>query len=671
MVAARRNRGMPVHDTQSQAGMEPVVRGLTAAAKALRLYPPTSPIPRQAVESAQAALASFLTSEPVLCFKVVRDGLAWNGATVAPGAPGATELADALRDHGVAEIDFLPGVSADDIIAVLSAALEKPETLLERGGIAAVLTSAGVETVRTAEISLTVVDPWAVSGVDEGAEEFLRELAGDPDRVSAWLGVASQGDPATLSAGLADLATAAGDGNLQTLVASLSSAFEGQGLEVRDALVGVSLDDGPARDIMGKVFSRVGTADLAKTLCGGTYGHNMLSMSSALSRLPLAERMTSVLAQVKELLPDAGHTAKELDFLEHMIEVRRSGGGEATLAEAQPLYKRVAELTRVDASAIDEARGDVAGSAGRADESAVSTMLTLLDQQEDFGLYRRTLDALAGMVAPLLERGRLDLSARIVGEIAARESRSIQPWPELAETLRGTMGEATGRRTMKALLSALAADPAGLTEAREIVQRASDAGAAAFIEEALSRKPDGLDIAEKIAGRRVVDMLSAAAAHAQWFHVAQLVERLGRESDPRSQQAVEALLKRPDDQSRREAAAGLARAGGPAALRHLGALMRDPSAEVAIAAVRAVGHSSTPGAAALLAARLGELDIDGKDFALARELIGALARTHDSGAAEALEALASRRALIKRGHFAEIQELARQAVAERSKGAGR
>jgi hypothetical protein len=62
-----------VGDAVSVTVMEPIVRGLTAAAKALRLYPPTSPIPRQAAESATSALATFLAAEPVLPLRVVRD----------------------------------------------------------------------------------------------------------------------------------------------------------------------------------------------------------------------------------------------------------------------------------------------------------------------------------------------------------------------------------------------------------------------------------------------------------------------------------------------------------------------------------------------------------------------------------------------------------------------
>jgi len=649
----------------SAAGVEPIVRGLTAAAKALRLYPPTSPIPRQAVEAAGASLSTFLASEPVLSFKVVRDGLAWDGATVAPGAPGATELADSLRDHGVAEISFLPGVTTDDLLTVLAAALEKPEALRERGGIAAVLLSAGVESVRTAEVSLTVVDPFA-AGDDGDVDEFLRQLAGDPDRVAAWLAAAAKSDPATFAGSLADLAKAAGADSLDTLVRSLSSAFSVQDLDVRDAMVGVSLDEGPARDLLGKVFGGVATADLAKTLCGGTYGHNMLSMSSAISRLPLAGRINDVLAQVKQLLPEAGHTAKELGFLDHMLEVR-GAGTERPLTEAQPLYRQIATLAAVDPAQIAGARDGVTRDSGRADDSAVGTMLTLLDQQQDFSLYCRTLDALAGMVPPLLERGRLDLASRIVSEFAARESRAVQSWPELNEKLRGAIATATSRRTMKALVAAVAADSSKVTEARQLMQHAGEVATTSFVEEALAFKPDGLVVAEHIVGRRLVDMLAASAARAQWFQVAPLVARLAGEGDPRSQQAVEAVLKRPDDASRREAAAGLAAAGGPKALNLLGLLAKDSAPEVALAAIRALGRSEVPGAAAILQSRLSEIDADGKDFATAREIIGALARTPDCSADAILETVASRRALIKRGHFAEVTDLARLALSQRSK----
>ncbi|HEX9093203.1 MAG TPA: hypothetical protein VF902_04395 [Coriobacteriia bacterium] len=655
-----------MQDAGLTSGLERIVRGLSGASKALRLYPSSSPIPRQAVDSAAESLASFLAAEPVLSFKVVRDGFAWGGQTVAPGAPGATDLADALRDHGIAELDFTPGVSANDLLTFLGIVLDKPETVRARGGLAASMAATGIDTIRVSEVSLTVVDPFAASR-DDDADAFLRELASDPERVGAWLSAASKGDPAALAAGLADLQGAAGADNLEALVQSLTSAIAAQGQETRDAVVAVGMEGGATRELLGRVFTRMPSGDLAKTLCGGGYGKNMLSMSAALTRLPLAQRYSDVLAQVRDILPDIGHSEKELAFLDHMLEAR-SAPSEAALVDAKPAYRQVADAVRVDAAQVAGARDDVLTSARRADDSAIATMLTLLDQQRDFGLYRKTLDSLAGMVPALLERGRLDLAARIVSELAARESQAEQPWPDLTERLRAAIAEATSRRSMKALIAAVAADPSGVREAHVIMQRAGEAATATFVEEALAVKPNGLAIAEQIVGRRLVDMLSAAAPRVQWFNVAPLVARLATESDARAQAAIEAVLRRSDEQSRREAAAGLASARGPFVLKHLGSLLRDPSAEVAIAAARAVGRSSSEAAAGLLGARFDEIDSDGKDFLFARELIGALAHCADPAAQSALERIAARRALIKRGHFAEVQDLAKRALAQRTSG---
>ena len=85
-------------------------------------------------------------------------------------------------------------------------------------------------------------------------------------------------------------------------------------------------------------------------------------------------------------------------------------------------------------------------------------------------------------------------------------------------------------------------------------------------------------------------------------------------------------------------------------------------------AARTIAKSGVHGAAVLLASRLAELDVDTTDFTLARELIGALARTPEPAAEEALGRLAGRRALIKRGRFAEVQKLVSQALALRERG---
>ncbi len=655
-------------DQSTSKDLDSLVRGITAAAKTLRLYPASSPIPRQSVESASASLAAFLAAEPVLSLTVARDGFSYAGDPVSPNAPGVGDLADAMRAHGVAEVDFTPGCTTDELLAFLAAVMEKPEDLLSRGGLNAVLTAAGIEHVRTAEVSLTVVgiDDHAPIGAD--AEAFLKDLASDSGKLGTWLSIAAKGDTTTMFAGLADLAQAAGPGGLSRLLDSLATAFNEQGVEVRDALLGLGLEQGEARGLIGGMLTRVATPEIAGALCGGVFGRNMLSMSTAMAKLPLASRAADVMAQIKDILPTLGHSAKELDFLDHMVDIRANEAPEPALIDAQPVYRKVAELTRVDAGSIATARRRIEESTARINHASVTTMLTLLDQQERPELYFRTLDSLARSVPALIEQGDLAVAARVLSEISAREGRAIQPWPELTERLRAAMNVAASHRSMKALLSVVASDPSRTPAAREIMQHAGEPAHAVFIDEALALRPDGLEMASQIIGRRMIDLLAVAASRAQWFQVAPLVAYLAREADSRSIAAIESIARRGDEQSRRETASGLSAAGSPAAVRILAQLLKDPSVEVAMIAARGLAKLHTPGATAALGEALTTLEIDGRDFPLAREIVLALAKSPDPAAEPILERLAARRAFIKRGHFVEINDLARQVLAARAKG---
>lgn len=647
--------------------LDSIVRGITAAAKSLRLYPPSSPIPKQAVESASASLAAFLEAEPVLSLAVARDGFSFAGDALSVNAPGVADLADAMRAHGVAEVDFTPGCSTDELLAFLAAVMEKPEDLRERGGLGAALAASGVEHIRTADVSLTVI------GLDEvpigaDAEAFLQDLASDSGKLGTWLSVAAKGDPTTMTAGLADLAQAAGPGGLARLQESLATAFNAQDAEVRDSLLGMALEPGEARDLIGGMLTRVATPEIAGALCSGVFGKNMLSMSTALAKLPLSSRAADIMARVKDILPTMGHSVKELDFLSHMVDIREMEQPEPALLDVQPVYRKVAELTHVDDASMAKARLGIDESAAHINHASVTTMLTLLDQQERPELYFRTLDSLARSVPSLIEQGDLTVAARVLSEISAREGRAVQPWPELTERLRAAMNDATSHRSMKALLAAVASDPSCVGAAREIMQHAAEAAHAAFIDEALALKPDGLEVARQVVGRRMVDLLAGAAARAQWFQVAPLVSHLALETDSRSIAAIESMARRPDEQSRRETASGLAAASGPSAVRVLTLLLKDPSVEVAMIAARGLAKVGSPGAADALGDALATLDVDTKDYPLAREIVLALAKSSDAGAVPVLEKLAGRRAFIKRGHFAELNDLARQALAARAKG---
>lgn len=656
-------------DPETKQHLEAAVRGIATAGKTLKLYPPTSPIPRQAVETAIAAIEAYLDLNPVLSLAVARAGLNWQGQPLAMGVPGVSDLADTLREHGVAELNVLPGCGLDELMRFLSSVVRPAEEVRREGGLGAVLAADSVECVRVTGVSLTVIEEVAPAE-DQDMDEFLKELASDPDKLAAWMAAAAAGDPSAFAEGLEGLAGAAGANGLPRLMETLSQAFMRQDSEGKDAMIGLSLEEGTVRSLADGMFRHLGSMDIASSMCEGLYGKNMLSLSNVLTHLPLQQRIEQVYKDVQRTLAESEHSDKEASFLSHMMEVRTRTTPEPSLIEAQPAYLKVAEIATLAPEEIDRMREETERSRESVHAAGVQTMLTLLDQQDDFELYCRSVDSLAAMVPRLIENGDMTLARRVLMELTSREGRTVQPWPDLTMRLRQAISRAVDHRAMAAALKAVIDDPNLAHAARDMVQVAGEAAGPALIAEAVTHKEQGIAAAEEILGRRILDLLVAALPPAQWFQVGPIVQRLAREGDQRSMQAIEGVLRRPDEQSRREAAAGLAAAGGASALRLLGALVKDPSAEVSIVAIRSLGKHGTSGAAALLSAAIASCDMDGRDFALVREMIGALARMPDPEAAEVLTHLGARKALIKRGHFAEIQDLVRQAQAYRSEHGG-
>ena len=659
-------------DAAGTAKIDQVLRALATAARSLRLYPPASPIPLQSIQTVVAACDEYFSDGAAdLSLSVAREGFSFEGQAVSTAVPGARELADELRLHSVAQIVFRPGLTADELSAFLTLLNRTPEDVRAEGGLAALALANGVNQLSVTDVQLTVVD--GPGGGDEGVdiESFLRNLGGDSDRLATWFASAAGGDPAAFEESLLELVRAAGPSGFEGLVATLADAFLRQEPDAKDALLRLAMDAGPVREVTAHVFGRLESVEIAGAILGGGFGRNMLSLSSALTRLPLAQVTAEVRSQVEGMLPGSGHTNREAEFLDHMLDVRALEEPEAALVDADRTYRAVLQAATVDEKDVERARGAVQASGTALNTTGVRTMLTLLDQQTDFELYCAGADNLAGMVPRLVEQGELDLVLRVLTELANRQARSVGPWPELSGRLQQALAVAAGPRAMRALVGTVIADPSQLPLAREIVRHGGDAAGPTIVEQAVADKAEGIRIAEELLGRRVIDLLNAAAPSALWYQVAPVVERLAAEDDARSTATIRSLLASPDAQIRREAANGLVAAGTPLAQRLLPEVLRDANADVAVVAVRAIARSGAPGSAVLLYNRAAELDLDNADFAVGREIISALARSTDPETDQVLAKLASRRALIKRGHFAEIQQLLAEAQNLRARGGGR
>ncbi len=130
-------------------------------------------------------------------------------------------------------------------------------------------------------------------------------------------------------------------------------------------------------------------------------------------------------------------------------------------------------------------------------------------------------------------------------------------------------------------------------------------------------------------------------------------------------------MKRPDEQSR-QSREGAGAVGSGTALRQLANLVRDPSPRSRRhrhpfrRTLRQRRERRRP-----QGKRFDELDCDNRDFAICRDIIAALGHSVDPDARSVLERIAGRKAIIKRGHFAAIADLARQALETCNQGGDR
>ncbi|NTU70429.1 MAG: HEAT repeat domain-containing protein [Coriobacteriia bacterium] len=644
--------------------LENVLRALSTATRSLRLYPPSSPIPRQTIDSAIVALEEQFAAVPSpLKLAVAREGFAFEGEPVATAIVVTLEFANELRDHGVALIEIAPGTTADDLLRFLTVVSRAPDEVRAEGGIGAAIAAAGVFTVHLTDVQLVAVEQGGGAG-GIGSEASFQAMADSPSQLNSWFGTASAAGKETLRSSIDHFVDVTGDYGQESLAEALSDSLATHEPANRDAFFTLALEPGETRQLAARVFPMMDAGDITKALLGGSFGSNMLALSSALVHLPLGDNADSVRREVIETLRATNRRTGEIEFLQRMLDVRESGAPEPALAQKDRTYRTLVQAGAVNDADVTRAREVTSAAAAMLDTAGVRTMLAMLDCQNAYEEYAADAESIAAMIPRLLERGEVALVANVFAELISRSARRVE-WPELAARVQQALVVAITPESAGSFVRACLDDRSLIPAVRDVVALTGEQVHSAIAAEAVTHKAEGLEVAEELMGKRLIDLLIVLAPSVQWFQLGPIVERLGAEGGPRSMQTIEALLGRPEEQARRDIISALASASDPAVLPLLDKAMRDPSDEVSALAARALSKSTLEGAGHLLAKYLGELDVDNADFARAREVIGALARSHDSSADEALTKLASRRALIKRGHFIEIQQLAEQALSMR------
>ena len=159
------------------AVVESFVKQLYISAKAVRLYPVASSIPRERA----AALKTVLTAaqrrlaEIRLCF--TSSGIYWEDVVVFPGKQAYVDLGREFYTRNVDHVRFHVGVTERELTDFLSVLLIAPAELAQAGGFEAKVWDLGVSDVTVTEIT-------AVLGA-----------AHDPEALSALAGEVGYPDP--------------------------------------------------------------------------------------------------------------------------------------------------------------------------------------------------------------------------------------------------------------------------------------------------------------------------------------------------------------------------------------------------------------------------------------------------------------------------------------------
>ncbi len=642
--------------------LKAVVRSLGGAWRALRLYPASSQITRTAAERACAEVSEYLQAEPTLNLDVVRGGFILRGIEGVLTAPGVPDLADALAAHGVGEVHFIAPPTPDDVLALLSVALERPHEVQEHGGIISAMHDARVTTLRVIPIRLAKVEaPPEIP--EEEADKFLAELAADASRLAVWLRSLLASDDEGLAEGILTLAAAAED--VRVFGRTLAVAFLELDTDSTDRMLEAAIDILSIEHVVTEMLENLSGLELVSIVRGGKYGANLSALSYALTSLPAKDRQDEFVKEAEDALRAADAGDSDIAFLRRMYSARAAAAEEPSVVDRDPLYPAMVRAIALSPDQVQFARGDATSRQGL-DASIIETLEHLLDTASDLRSYSRTLHVLARAVSWLIEAGDPALALAVARGVSRRAATSGKPWPELSSEFARAAEEMSGSRSMAGLIAMSAEDgAAGAEHAKELVTLGGESAARALAGAAIaSDAENGIEFALSVLGRRLPELLAPEVSRIDESNAAKLAELFARDGGPRCIQALGQLVAREEDRVRSEVARGIGAGGGHALSAYMPRLLRDESQSVALVTVRALARNGGPGTMEMLAQALSQLDGD-KDIRIAREIIDAFAASDSDVAEAALKELAEKGSFIRRSRYAETKRLAREALEAR------
>lgn len=683
--------------------VEAFVKQLVVTYKAVRLYPPSSSIPRDNAVLAVEKLKTLLRRTPEVRMVISMDGLFFEGLQAMPGQSAYVAFAREAFRHGLGDVRFHAGVTPEEVVAFLKGLSEEPASVAEHGGFSAWLWHHDVHQITVGEMETKIVDAdepsdaalaeeraaedglWppepddidqlleSVRDIEDRDQRILVRFLLEPKLVGRYLEHVAAMASADPVARLADrifsmtrVVAAELDEEQEQLSRSAAEAVMALDGETRARLIAEHLlPRARIDDSVAQLLSQVALDDLCAALVSEVTDdeaskeglaralHN-LALIGIHSRQDVAEAASRALAEAGVPEPVArGIVARALP---ERIEPAKRGTAAPPhdISEALRLVDMAAtQEGRVVDEAVERLRKEVAQ--GFSDAEVFKTLVRLLVLERRPPNFASLLALVEDGLPVLLDRGEHEAVAEaVVSLLAVKDDGGIPE--ELRARVRAALGGVADSSRLERLCAAARLAEPGSPQHAACVRLVRMLGEISIdpllevlaSEQDMAARKSLVDLISSIASSHVEE-LGKHVEDGRWFFVRNVVAILGSTRDPAALPYLARTIRHHDARVRRETVRALAAIRDRYAAELLVAALEDEDAQNVALVARFLGTLGVRGAVPALIEVARGAGSGSREVAARVEAIEALARLGAQEALPALEQIASRRGGLLRG----------------------
>lgn len=609
---------------------EDLLRLLSTALTATRLYPLTSPIRAEAIAHFVRESETITATTGPVQYYVDRNRFVVASTAIGEALPQVNALAELLHALQVRQIIVAPGLTTLEAAAFLDVISGDSQTIRASDGVRAAVLAAGVANIALIEVSLRASDEQGLLGLDlttAALEDIASELQG---AVEAW---SSGGGDDVVSESIERLEPAARDLAMRRCAEALLLLDEATRLQMLSAALPATTA-APAMDGMLGVVAHMPPAALARLL--------------QLTATNMGAAPNDVLGTL-ELPPEL---AAELAALLKPSPISDEARGIPAEADVEGIATEVAESDDSDVAHVAMMVKSTTGRAAAA--RGLSTSLRMAKAK----LTEENVKVVADAMRPALREGAM-------AELAAAASflGGLVDDPALANAARAAQSLLHEQALLEACARRLAEDPSD-EAARTLMGEAGASGAEALVSaylganelqraHLLSAATGMVESIAPVAGRilRAGDPASAGV----------VLRLLGSIGSRRLVPTVGAGLEHLDVRVREAAVIALADSPGPESSQLLlrGLVHWDP--ETRRIAAREIGRARNEDLLPALLKIVGEVNLFERNYELKKEVLKSLEALHSPRAVPVLRKLAHRTVVVGKKNR-ELRYLARRVL---------